>query len=130
MGTDKSTEITDDFGRFLISRNVVDEEVVRESLKLQRSKATVIGKLAMEEKILTLNQVFDILEKKLVKQKFFCQIAVELGFITKAIAHKLLQLQKKRLPPLGDMLLEMKAINQYDLERELAFFKDINKDNE
>jgi|TARA_B100000315_G_scaffold127727_1_gene117457 hypothetical protein len=130
MGTDKSTEITDDFGRFLISRNVVDEEVVRESLKLQRSKATVIGKLAMEEKILTLNQVFDILEKKLVKQKFFCQIAVELGFITKAIAHKLLQLQKKRLPPLGDILLEMKAINQYDLERELAFFKDINKDNE
>jgi hypothetical protein len=130
MGTDKSTEITDDFGRFLISRNVVDEEVVRESLKLQRSKATVIGKLAMEEKILTLNQVFDILEKKLVKQKFFCQIAVELGFITKAIAHKLLQLQKKRLPPLGDILLEMKAINQNDLERELAFFKDINKDNE
>tara|TARA_Y100000294_G_scaffold57631_1_gene54520 strand:- start:237 stop:629 length:393 start_codon:yes stop_codon:yes gene_type:complete len=130
MGTDKSTEITDDFGRFLISRNVVDEEVVRESLKLQRSKATVIGKLAMEEKILTLNQVFDILEKKLVKQKFFCQIAVELGFITKAIAHKLLQLQKKRLPPLGDILIEMKAINQYDLERELAFFKDINKDNE
>ena len=130
MGTDKPTEITDDFGRFLISRNVVDAEVVLKALKLQRSKATVIGKLAMEEKILTLNQVFDILEKKLVKQKFFCQIAVELGFITKAIAHKLLQLQKKRLPPLGDILIEMKAINQYDLERELAFFKDINKDNE
>ena len=130
MGTDKPTEITDDFGRFLISRNVVDEEVLRKALKLQRSKATVIGKLAMEEKILSLNQVFDILEKKLVKQKFFCQIAVELGYLTKAIAHKLLELQKKRLPPLGDMLLEMKAINQYDLERELRFFKEIDKDND
>jgi hypothetical protein len=130
MGTDKPTEITDDFGRFLISRNVVDAEVVLKALKLQRSKATVIGKLAMEEKILSLNQVFDILEKKLVKQKFFCQIAVELGYLTKAIAHKLLELQKKRLPPLGDMLLEMKAINQYDLERELRFFKEIDKDND
>ncbi|MDP6624908.1 MAG: hypothetical protein QGG87_00430 [Nitrospinota bacterium] len=124
------TEITDDFGRFLISRNVVNVEMVRKAINLQKSKAILIGELAIQEGILSIDQVFNILEKRLEEQKFFCQIAVELGYLTKAIAHKLLELQKKRLPPLGDMLLEMKAINQYDLERELRFFKEIDKDND
>jgi hypothetical protein len=121
------TEITDDFGRFLISRNVVNVEMVRKAINLQKSKAILIGELAIQEGILSLDQVFNILEKRLEEQKFFCQIAVELGYMTKTNANNLLKLQKKRLPPLGDILLKIKAIGHDELERELRFFKEVYK---
>ena len=123
----KPTEITDDFGRFLISRNVVNVEMVRKAINLQKSKAILIGELAIQEGILSLDQVFNILEKRLEEQKFFCQIAVELGYMTKTNANNLLKLQKKRLPPLGDILLKIKAIGHDELERELRFFKEVYK---
>ena len=121
------TEITDDFGRFLISRNVVNVEMVRKAIHLQKSKAILIGELAIQEGILSIDQVFNILEKRLEEQKFFCQIAVELGYMTKTNANNLLKLQKKRLPPLGDILLKIKAIGHDELERELRFFKEVYK---
>ena len=121
------TEITDDFGRFLISRNVVNVEMVRKAINLQKSKAILIGELAIQEGILSIDQVFNILEKRLEEQKFFCQIAVELGYMTKTNANNLLKLQKKRLPPLGDILLKIKAIGHDELERELRFFKEVYK---
>ena len=123
----KPTEITDDFGRFLISRNVVNVEMVRKAINLQKGKAILIGELAIQEGILSLDQVFNILEKRLEEQKFFCQIAVELGYMTKTNANNLLKLQKKRLPPLGDILLKIKAIGHDELERELRFFKEVYK---
>ena len=123
----KPTEITDDFGRFLISRNVVNVEMVRKAINLQKSKAILIGELAIQEGILSIDQVFNILEKRLEEQKFFCQIAVELGYMTKTNANNLLKLQKKRLPPLGDILLKIKAIGHDELERELRFFKEVYK---
>ena len=123
----KPTEITDDFGRFLISRNVVNVEMVRKAIHLQKSKAILIGELAIQEGILSIDQVFNILEKRLEEQKFFCQIAVELGYMTKTNANNLLKLQKKRLPPLGDILLKIKAIGHDELERELRFFKEVYK---
>ena len=125
----KPTEITDDFGRFLISRNVVNVEMVRKAINLQKSKAILIGELAIQEGILSIDQVFNILEKRLEEQKFFCQIAVELGYMTKTNANNLLKLQKKRLPPLGDILLKIKAIGHDELERELRFFKEIYKNH-
>jgi hypothetical protein len=123
----KPTEITDDFGRFLISRNVVNVEMVRKAINLQKSKAILIGELAIQEGILSIDQVFNILEKRLEEHKFFCQIAVELGYMTKTNANNLLKLQKKRLPPLGDILLKIKAIGHDELERELRFFKEVYK---
>ena len=123
----KPTEITDDFGRFLISRNVVNVEMVRKAIHLQKSKAILIGELAIQEGILSIDQVFNILEKRLEEQKFFCQIAIELGYMTKTDANNLLKLQKKRLPPLGDILLKIKAIGHDELERELRFFKEVYK---
>tara|TARA_B100001964_G_scaffold137540_1_gene151722 strand:+ start:694 stop:1086 length:393 start_codon:yes stop_codon:yes gene_type:complete len=127
MEPNKLADITDDFGRFLISREIVTLELVHKALNLQRSKTTLIGALAIQEKLLSINQVFNILEKRLQKQRFFCQIAVELGYLTNAIAKKLLQLQKRRIPSLGDILLDMKAIDKYDLERELRFFNELYK---
>ena len=123
----KPTEITDDFGRFLISRNVVNVEMVRKAINLQKGKAILIGELAIQEGILSIDQVFNILEKRLEEQKFFCQIAIELGYMTKTDANNLLKLQKKRLPPLGDILLKIKAIGHDELERELRFFKEVYK---
>jgi len=117
------------FGQFLVTRGVVNEEAVINALNLQKERTLPIGKIALREKLLSVKQVFHILNEQGKNYnngqqgknyKLFGQIAVELGYLTEQDVRKLLEIQQKSRPLLGELLVEIGALSQHELERELA----------
>lgn len=67
--------------------------------------------IALKEKVLTLSQVFNILNTQADTPKFFGEIAVNLGYLDKDGIEKLLAIQQEGMPAIEDILVEMKKID-------------------
>ena len=63
------------FGQNLINAGLVDEESVLTALNIQKKQKNLLGKIAMEEKGLSVHQIFEILTTKIDSDKRFGEIA-------------------------------------------------------
>lgn len=122
-----TSDITDEFARFLLTRRIVDEKTLLKALNIQRKKSTLVGVIAIQEKMITVDQLQDILEKRLEEQRYFGEIAIDLGYLKDEDVEELLRIQKKRMPHLGKILFAMKAISEDVLAREWRFFKELHR---
>jgi len=111
------------FGQYLIAQGIVDEKSVYDALNCQKARKQPIGKIALQEKMLTVKQVFAILNikaeklnNKSEKPKLFGEIAIELGYLDARSVDDLLSIQRKSVTPIGEILIEMGKIDHPTLE--------------
>jgi len=116
------------FGYYLVERGFVTTAQVLEALDMQHSKKIPIGKLARMTDRLTDEQVFAVLNQQKNEQEEgkehrpFGQIAQEMGLLNEQDIIALLEEQAVRRRHLGEILVEMGAIDNATMQRELNVF--------
>jgi len=114
------------FGYYLVEKGLVNVEQVLLALDQQRDFMTPIGHLARRENLLSEEAVFQVLERQQETHRPFGATAMELGLLTQDEVGDLLRAQMKR-PAIGELLVEMGAIDRGTLERELHTFEETHK---
>jgi hypothetical protein len=90
----------------VLARGWVTIDKIRAANAIRRKRRPVLGKLALTERILTMAQVFRILEEQAGTNEMFGEIAVRLEFLTEAELAVLLSAQSAMTPPLADVLVD------------------------
>jgi hypothetical protein len=84
---------------------------LRQAVTWRRTARPQIGNLAMTYGILTVGQVFEILDQQAVTGGLFGQIGVQLGLLSKTDLQELLELQSNLTPTLADALVTLGIIS-------------------
>lgn len=71
----------------------------------RRKLRPVIGRLGLKQGMLSMSQVFRILEQQAFTGELFGEIAVKFGYLNEVELYKLLQLQSHLAPSLVDVLV-------------------------
>ncbi len=100
------------FGKFLVNNGVLDEKAVYDAMNMQMKKKVPIGQIAVKERVLTINQVFNILNKQADTPKLFGEIAIDMGYLVKDGVEKLLAFQREDMPGIEEILVMMKKIDK------------------
>ena len=111
------------FGQYLVNCGLLDEGVIFEALNIQRKKTTPIAQHALyEEDMLTMKQVFTILNYQTETGKKFGEVAMDLGCLTEGDVEKLLAIQKESRPRIGEILVEMGKMSKIQCKDMLEKF--------
>ena len=111
------------FGKFLIDRGAATQEEVLRALDEQRKRRLPLGTVAVQEKFLTYQDVYTVLNAQAdAPDKHFGELAVELGLLTPEALGTLLALQQERTPHVGEILVEMGVLDPQRLVLELNAF--------
>jgi hypothetical protein len=108
----------------LIDAGVIDEAQAVAALDRQRSQGKPIGRMALGERILTMQQVFEILEHQSTAGGLFGEIAIAKGFMCEAQLVHLLQLQKELRPSIGHVLVELGCLSEVQLAEQRRAYLD------
>ncbi len=113
------------FGAFLVDKGVVDEATLFDALNEQRARRIPIGKLATVERLLTVKQVMAVLREQAGTDRRFGRIAVDLGYLSEAGLFELLELQDRRCPRIGEILVERGHLTAAERDNLLAEFLEL-----
>jgi hypothetical protein len=103
------------FVTYLETREILPTDDIQALLARQRAETPQMGRLALEQHLLNMKQVFVILERQTKTGKLFGEQAVELGYLDPWHISLLLQSQKESQPPVSDILLKMKLCSPQEL---------------
>jgi hypothetical protein len=116
------------FGGFLVRRGVVTRRQLIAALDEQRRQETRIGKLALRERLLTLEELFLILDAQIDGDSTpFGRLGVAMGLLRPEDVERLLLLQRQSRPRVGEILVELGALTETELENQLRDFEDLRK---
>ncbi|MCA9257698.1 MAG: hypothetical protein KDA61_00805, partial [Planctomycetales bacterium] len=79
-----------------------------------------LGRLALSSRVMSMKQVFHVLSRQSDTDQTFGQVAVELGYLSELSLSNLLREQESMATPVSQLLVEMGAISQEDLDSERA----------
>ena len=100
------------FGQFLVESSVISSEHVVQALAIQRERRESFGRICLNLGKLTVAQVFEILNlQALAPHEMFGELCVELGFLSPDEVGHVLQVQQETRPPLGEILVEIGALD-------------------
>ncbi len=95
------------FVQYLQDRGEVTGDDILAALEYRREMTPPIGKLALQERLLTVKQVSRVLLAQCDSRLLFGQQAVELGFLSPGQVDELLELQARSRPGLPTCLVEL-----------------------
>ena len=64
------------FCKYLIEKGILEDSVIYEALNLQRSKTRLFGQIALQERYITVKEVFKILDVQVDDRRPFGEIAI------------------------------------------------------
>ena len=73
--------------------------------------------------MLSMAQIFNILNQQSETKRQFGKVAVELGYLTDVQINQLLFIQKDERPQVGEILVEMGVLDRQTMEAELKNFQ-------
>jgi hypothetical protein len=120
--------VAERFGQ-LIKHGIVNETAVLEALNLQKKRSIAVGQIALQGRMLSINQVFEVLNAQISTAKLFGELAVEKGLLKNKEVERLLEKQKISRPLLGEILVEMNKITSEDLDVLIKKFKKASKNS-
>lgn len=88
-----------------LSCGYVTIEQLQDAASKRRQRRPVIGRLGLKQGLLSMAQVFRILEQQAITGELFGEIAVRLRFLSEVELYKLLDLQSHLAPMLADVLV-------------------------
>ena len=104
------------FGAYLVHQKLATPSLIVEALDRQRVIRRPIAAIAREQRLLDMDQLFQVLNQQVDSGKLFGKIAVENGFLTKKDLKRLLFIQKSEIPHLGEILIDMGVISPAVME--------------
>ncbi len=112
------------FGDYLIEKGVVSKEALDMALKFQTEKSLRLGALAVEDGLLTEQQLSVILDRQREVEAagLFGEIAINMKLLNKEQVHKLLEKQKENDKITGQILVLSGALSKNEKENELKLF--------
>jgi hypothetical protein len=114
------------FGLYLVRNGIISAEELVGALEVQNRTNVPIGQLAIEERLMSAREVFQVLHHQrdmLHRHELFGEIAVDKGFITHDELQRLLVLQMDRKPPLEDVLVEQGVLTRDEMNAELQNYR-------
>jgi len=112
------------FGMFLVSHKKATKEQINNAIKWQRNIHKPLSHIALEQKMLTINEIILIFDDQAKTNGEFGITAVNLGYLTDSQFQQLSKLQMESRPKLGEILIEMGIIDHEILSEMLyAFYK-------
>ncbi len=107
------------FGQFLLERNIIDADQLKEALEYQVRNNRLLGNLALDKGFLSEADVRRVIERQWTEDKEFGTLSVELGLLTPEQRDELLHEQKSRHIPLGEALIALGTISREVLKKSL-----------
>ncbi len=111
------------FGLYLLRKEQISGPQFIQAVSRQLETRPQIGSLAIETRRLSMRDVFRILSLQSVTNETFGQLAIQLEILTAADIRDLLSLQIERTTPLAQVLVDIGAIEAYQLQSELQKFR-------
>ena len=108
------------FATYLYRNGLVSAEQVLEAAERQANDRVPIGRLALEQKLLTVKQVAEVLSLQANEHMPFGRLAVEHGLLSEADVAHLLMLQIDRTRPIDEYLMDMGAIDRQTMTEQFA----------
>lgn len=113
---------------FLIQNKLVSKEVVVEAIILQMESMPSLLRVLKNSEILNSNQIFDLLLASIKEEKTFYDVLQASGLVDESSLKKIVEDQNKESSSLGDILLEMNAIDRNTYGRALHEYGQRSKD--
>lgn len=96
------------FGKFLVERGVINPDEFYQAFKAQLASRPQLGTLAVQRRLLSMSQVFQVLEAQCDRpSELFGDLAVDLGFITTDDVAHLLREQSDLMKPFAELLIDL-----------------------
>ncbi len=115
------------FGEFLVSKRIIDENILDDLLKEQIHRNKKIGELCIEKGFLSPEDVEKIIQIQQIEDNPFCEIAKRLNLLTQKQIDEILFLQNVKNIHLGELLIEKKIISFEQLSPLLEEYIEIEK---
>lgn len=103
------------FGRFLVSQNKITEAQLNKAVKWQRNMQKPLIYIALEQNMIPLKKGIAILKRQSGMRMEKCWAALEQGCLTAEQIGRLIEVQAAARPKIGDVLVEMGAIDRTTL---------------
>ncbi len=104
------------FLQYLVNCGSLDDKVIFDAMNLQKKRRMAFGRVALEEKLLTVKQVLTILDEQIDTPKLFGEIAIDLGYLTEKDVLRILEIREERIPRIENILVEMGQISRNELD--------------
>src|SRR5690606_15703492 len=102
---------------FLVRRGVIDPLAAVEALEAVCQQRPRIGQLALRERLLSVGEVCDVLERQVQSRLPFGAIAVDLGYLTAGELGGLLQIQQRTGPRGAEVLRSRGLLDEQSLHQ-------------
>ncbi len=115
------------FGQFLLHKGLITGPALRDAMARQRETLLPLGKLAVEEGILTREQVRSLRVTQRRLDRRMGEIARDREWLTADQLQSLLEAQEARRMLLGELLVEIGAVERSELEAAAAEFAELER---
>ena len=110
------------FGEFLVEKGLISEEERDDALAIQNAINLRLGILANVQEIITVGQIFDVLEHQKGSGKKFGEAARHLSLMNEDQLRKLLQSQEQLRMKVGEILVGLTYLKKEEMETALEHF--------
>lgn len=110
------------FGMYLLTIGRINAAQLAEAVRRQMHTRPMIGNLAVEQEMLTPDEVQRVLGAQTTTHAPFGELAIEMGLLSQTDVNQLLALQVQRTESLGLVLVETGAMTSAELEDEMRAF--------
>lgn len=112
------------FGSFLLNKNALTQDELKDILKHMQNTRIKIGTIAMKEKHMTGAQVEEVFQLQKQTDKRFGEIAIDKGYLREEQVEKLLEFQSEESNlQLGQAAIDLGYLNYEQLDKELNSFE-------
>ncbi len=120
------------FGDYLIEKDLISQEELDVALKFQTEKSLRLGALAVEDGLLTEQQLSTIMDhqREVEDAGLFGEIAINMKFLSKEQVSSLLEKQKEYDHIIGQILVLSGALSKDEKEKELELFYKMLAEND
>ncbi len=112
------------FGLYLKNKELISAEQLVAAAAIQLSTLTRIGQLALEEGIVSAQDVFDVLRaQREAPNQRFGELAIEMGLMTHDELRRLLMLQADRKRAIAEILIAQGVLSEQQVAREMIEYR-------
>jgi hypothetical protein len=112
------------FGLYLKRKGIITAEQLVAAIEAQLDTLVPIGQIALEEGILSAQDIFTILRAQSDSpHERFGELAIELGLMTREELMRLLMLQTDRKRPLAEILVRQGVLTERQSAAEMSAFR-------
>lgn len=110
------------FGEFLVKKGLISQEERDDALAIQNAVNFRLGIMANIQEIITIGQIFDVLEYQKGSGEKFGEVARNLNLMDEDQLRKLLQSQEQLRMKVGEILVGLMYLKKEEMEAALEHF--------